>query len=1389
MLVGLAWFGVNRWQVRRHAAELLNQADAAEAQQRPDRAARFVGLYVGLVPGETEARTRYGRLLDRLAADSPRAREGALAVFEQVLLREPGRHDVRTRAATLAIELSHFDDAVQHLTILSADRPDDGEVRELFGLACEGRGEFARAAGHYRAALAAAPGRIKSYLHLARLLRGRQAQPAEAEAVLEKMVKANDKSYEAYLGRARFRLEGTPSAEATQAAGADVKAALRLAPQVVEVLLAAGELSAQLPGGLEDARGHLRAVVERYPHDVRGYEALARVELAAGRPQEAVRAFRRGLAKLADHPGLSWNLINLLIQQGEVAEAETLLGRLGKLDLPRPRLDYLRAALVLRRDGPVAGRRDLEAVRPLITDSHELLIQCDLLLAECAERVGELETEVLICRRALSIDGRQSGARLRLAGALLQLGRAEEALGECQRMMAFPAPPPAGWPLLARLLIRQNLNLPAGQQRWEDVERVLGNAAANQDPAEAALLRAEVLVARKETAGAHEALAKARRDQPKKGELWVASVDLAVRDGKPKLAQKILQDAERQLGDGASLRLARLRALLGGGTAGQSQKSLATLEEGLDRLTAEDQGRVLTALAEAHFQAGRTTEALRLWGEVARVRPNDLDARLRAFDLALHAEDEAGMEEALAAIRRLEGEGGTLGRYDEARRLIWRAFHGHKDGLARAREELAAVSKRRPGWSRVPLCLGQVWDAEGNEERALEQYLRAIEFGERQLDMIRRVIRLLHDRGRYTEAEMVLRRLPEQTLAFGDLPRLVAEISFRSGNYTRALEVARRAVQADSRDYRDYVWLGQVLWAAAQQAEVAPDQRRAAEAEAEQALSRGVELGGKKPEAWLAFVEYLARTGRREKAEALLEKARGQLPPEQAPLALGQGYAALNRPDKAREAFAQARAARPKDPTVLRVAAAFYLQANDLPAAEECLRKILELGGRDRSGSSWASSLLAIILAARGTDQQSREALKLVSRGPEDAGEDVDRERARAAVLAMRQGRAEHQEAIEILEHIGARQPLSSEDRFLLVQLYERVGNYPKARDRMLPLLKTGKARYLAHHVNALLQQGMAAEAVVWLAELEKAEPAALRTAFLKARLLKAQGRGAEAAPLLKRQAQGQDAPTLLGIAVLLEEVGCGADALELYEKHAGMAKRPEAVFPWARCLARQNQLDRALELCERAWEGCPPRAVAEATLDVLHAAHPGEAQYERVERRLKMVLDMQPGETGLVLCLANLHELRGRFQEAEALYRRVLERDPRSAVALNNLAWILALRDGKGEEALAQVGRAVEVLGPIPELLDTRAVASLAAGRTDAAVEDLTQALARPNLDPKVRFSITVHLAQAHRRAGNEALAKKAWQDAHAAGTRVDALHGLEREGYENLARELGRP
>ena len=216
----------------------------------------------------------------------------------------------------------------------------------------------------------------------------------------------------------------------------------------------------------------------------------------------------------------------------------------------------------------------------------------------------------------------------------------------------------------------------------------------------------------------------------------------------------------------------------------------------------------------------------------------------------------------------------------------------------------------------MPLLEADLEELHGNLEAAEECYRRAIELGERQPAVIRRVVQLLYERQRYPEAEQVIRKLLEQqqNLVTGDLGRLAAEIAVRNQHHERALELAGHAVPADSTDYRDHIWLGQIFWAIGRQPQ------------AENALRHAVRLADTVPDTWVALVHYLARTEQKNKAEAAIQDAQGKIPAERAPLALAQCYEALGRKDRAEEQYHLTLAAKPGDVLVLRSVADFYLR-------------------------------------------------------------------------------------------------------------------------------------------------------------------------------------------------------------------------------------------------------------------------------------------------------------------------------------------------------------------------------------------------------------------------------------------------------------------------------
>ena len=360
-----------------------------------------------------------------------------------------------------------------------------------------------------------------------------------------------------------------------------------------------------------------------------------------------------------------------------------------------------------------------------------------------------------------------------------------------------------------------------------------------------------------------------------------------------------------------------------------------------------------------------------------------------------------------------------------------------KAALAEARRSLSQAAKLRPNWALVPLAQGEVNDLEGNVDPAIAGYKQAIDLGVDRPDVLAQTAELLISRGRVPEADGLIQKArdAEGNLSDPRLQRLAAEIARQNGDTKQALTLARGLNLADSEDYRDHLWLGQVLASA--------EQPKEAEAE----LREAVALAGDVPETWSALVQFLARTDR-PAAEAAIKEAEKAIHGDQADLALGRLYMVVGRTDQARARFQAALDAQPDNVEALRSIANLDLIAGQLPEAQQQLRKLVELGAKDPDAAASARRLLAFLIAAGGNRQQSREALKLLGLDddvseyqpkPSDPVEDL---RAQAGVLATRPDRASARprSASSMRSTLGNRSPPATSSCWLSSNGSRKIG-------------------------------------------------------------------------------------------------------------------------------------------------------------------------------------------------------------------------------------------------------------------------------------------------------------------------------------------------------------
>lgn len=1394
----VGWFFLHRYQKNRKLGDYLTQAVRAEEEQKYDRASRLLRAYVLLAPADIDAKLRYAKLIEE-HVPTVKGKVDALGLYEQVLAQDPDRQETRRHAAEIAIQLGRIDAAFEHLKILQQSFPKDGQVLLLTGICLEARKRYDEAAAKYEESRQVDP-KPEAFARLATVYRTSLRRPDDADRVMNELVERLPNSYESYLTRAAFYWIHDRDNH-LQSTRKDAEEALKRAPDQPEVLLLNATIALDLAGSeatdaaertkhLDRARGDLTHGIEKNPKLVALPLLLADVEARAGRREEAIRVLREAKKQVpaAAQPEILFALAEHCTDAGDFAGSEDAVEQLRDMNQSAVKIDYVVARRLVKQGKWVEGSGILERIRPLLGDEPAKALQADLLLAGCYGQMAENERQLSAYSRAALAAPLDPRPRLGLAATYVSLGRTSEAIAEYERLTQMRGTTVGAWLSLARLRVYQTLSLPEADRKWNEVVKLLDAVEKSApDALDVVLLRAEVLAAQGDNAGARRLLTDARVKHPKAGELWFALARLAHRNGDSAGAAAALDDAAQQLGDSVDLRLTRIRLVLSKSVE-EATRGLQQLVQGAEKFPPDDRARLFQAIAGGYWILGNPAEASRLWKTVAELRPGELHVRMLLFDAALLADDESAMTRILDDIKQIEGDG-PIHMYGEATRLIWRAGRGDRTGLAEARRLLTAAGARRPGWTRIPLGLARIDEIEGDAGRALESYRLAVQYGERQTNVIRRLVQLLYERQQYAEADEVLRGLQARAPISDDLARLAAEVSLRNLNPDRALELARQAVPSDSKDYKERIWLGQILSATG----------RGVEAEKE--FRQAIDLAPDQPDPWVALILHHARRKESQQGEAVIKQAEEKLGgSEKGLLAMAQCYELLGQRDKAIARFQAVVKANPHEPGALRGAAQFYLTTGASEQSEPLLRSMLAPEAKAQATDLiWARRNLALITGLKGDEKGLGEAITLLDQNAA-RGETADDLRTRGMLFASRPAR--RREAIELFEKAEKVQPPRPDHEFILARLYEADGDWPKARERMLRLvgLKKDNSGYIASFANSLIRRGEWLEAEVWVGRLREIAPHSLIAIRLQVQVWTNRNRTTECTTLIREYAEAKDgdpvdpAARIVAAADLMEGVSlmdaanteAALAAEQYYSKYRDLTRKPESELPLAAYYGRHNQPNRALALCDRAIQaGCPIDQVAAVAASAVVSDSATDGHLQTVEGWVRQARTAKPESEELQFLFGTLRDRQRQFADAEAAYRALLARNPRHLGAMNNLAILLALT-GKATEGEKFAREAVALAQTQNEnLLDTRALVFIAAGKFEEARKDLEAAI---SLGGGGSAMTHYHRAVAYHKLHDKAKAQAAFKLAQEKRFRPSLLHPLERPMYEELVARLGK-
>lgn len=1424
----------HNYQMQRMAALFLQRAEDSEKSGDLKAAASNIARYLQFRPDDLDAAIRMALHLES-TANKPQDYQRVYYLFNRILLANPYHRMIRQKRANLILTTSNEPQfwrvAVKDLEILKAQiseelsqptiSPDRAaelgkeqiEIELLRAKSLEQLSMTEEAIEAYRSLLSIDPSQTDAYKRLAGLLDQSPDHRNEASEVLDALVRRNRNDSSAYVSRAyHYHQNGQ-----LPAAIEDAREAMNLDPENPEVLVLASTLVASekkangrvVSLDIQEIRDRLETALGKVPPDPADkdedekneavdvdrtremlIESLANLDVVSQQPDAAIQRLKKGLADSPNDLGLYWMLANILTREGRTDEAKQIFDEQLSLKLARP----LRQLLLARiHEANSEWREAIDACVGLSSSAalREVMPgEVELLRANCEGKLGHTHRQLLAYREAIKANPSSIVAITRLADTLTKLGRVNEAREVLKVLNKAPGITMA----LAQLEIAHNLQLPNVSRDWTEAERLLDVAAGQrEDLIEILITRAKVRVHQGNTRAAFELLNRARQEQPGRLKVWIAMMQLAISIGNFDEAFNILDQADEQFGQRPDLLLARLQLLPTKG-AEQARELIDKLAESLDDSLSQNQEQLLRGIAFAYEEINELDMARAYWKRVSDSDPTQIDVLRHRFDLALRAgdlESIAGEKGLLAEIGKIEGTKGPIYRLETARYQIALAQRGDRSQLENTRRSLQKLVDEAAMLEEVYVAIATLEQVDDNEEQIVNNFQRAIDHGSTDPRVVRYLAGYFNNRGKFRQANAVIEQFRKNSRRplSAEFGRMAAWTSAWNRDFEQAIDYAYRTVSPNSKDYREFIFLGQLYRAAGKNQQ------------AELSFLSALKLDKDSPETWVAWINFLREMDREDEIPGVLKDVDKQFPAADRPLALAQCYEAAREIETAEKYYRAALQANRKDPVLQQTVAEFFARKNQLDIAEKLLREVLaENSSATELQRVMARRTLALILGTGGSYPKFQEALRLLEHNLTEYAENTADLRVKASLLALRSSRQQRIQALKIFRRLENRAILQPDDQWTVARVNLSLGDWTRARTAILSLrdLLGESPDLLEFGIRAMMDNGDIKLAGEWLETLVKIRPDLLTTVELQARYQIVTRNVDKGLSIFKRATlpgkEGakpiasniQVATLLVNIAGALDRSGRAGDAQKVADeahKYLGDTSEmsAEQILLSVNLLSREFHYDQALEILEKGWTTLNPELIAPVSLGLLKRMPNNEPWLSKVENMINAAVKKSPDSASLIFQQANLAHLRGDYDAAIRFYREALARVPESSRIRNELAILLALRGQDLDEAFQLINGAIESVGPAAHLLDTRATIYLAMNQPRRAIEDLKSAIADAPSAAK-----HFHMAQAWLMAGNPMAANSAFGNAISAGLKRETIHPLELPALKDLQQQL---
>lgn len=1395
MIVGFvavgALIGVHRLQEDRIARALLWQADAAREKNSAADEIKYLTRYLEFVPRDAANILRLAKLL-KDQANTYRQLLRVQSLYETALRLAPEQLEPRKDAVEVSLLVGRYADALAHLELLLQHTPNDAYVYDQSGYCYTALGKYEDARRSLSKAIELDPSLVRAYDLLAFVLRKHLNLPEEGRSLVDALVSSNPLVAEAYLVRARYLRELQTNADIR----ADLDKTLELDPLNGEAMLLAAE-SAQTRGRIDVARQILQNVCELYVEDVRGYRALSWIELWLGDRQAGINWLKKGLERMPEQVELLATYGDLLAEDGQIEQVKPIIARLQKARAPRSAIDYLNLRLSMCQEKWSEALTGLNRLRTEVVDQPNFMVQIDTLLADIHNRQGNREEAMNCLRRAHNIDPNSVVVRAKLASAYVQLGLIDDAIREYRTLLQMPYAPSDVRVNLARLIVTRRRDLLASESNLRELQELITHASS--DPRwleEAKLLESQLLISRHRHADARAILEKATHDAPHILKLWLGLVSVVEQIDGPEAALRVLEQAIGKCGDLPEFRVRRVSLQLQN-PDNTRELIVANALSGAEKFNLDERNRLLNSLGELFMRDGELPIARRCFAAVLHHTPTHAESLRGQFNLALRQNDLDLANATLKQLEKLSGPESQQYLLLDARRQTYLAS---KDAahLPRAAATARDLVKQYPNHAQALHNLGRVYELQSDWSSAIAQYRLALNANPADIASFERVLLLYRNLRRFQQAEQLLTQAAKQAIIPAENLKAAVEMLAADLSEQALLRTCRTLVPAQSHNVRDRLWVARLL--------ASRGKFNDAIEECHQLLKVEAHNG----QVWTALVRYYGQIGDTDRAMQTIEQMKQAVPPARLASVLGDCYEALQLDDRLVEQGLAAIRDGTADLNTLRRTVRALVNLKRQPEARRILEQTINTQSHTITAQerAWARRNLALLLGSEIGITARRQALALIDINLNELRDSVEDQRARAVILANVLGLSEAErsrsltQAVSILESLTGRGNATPRDRFDLARLYTLNRQYDRARPILEKLLQEDprNSSVLAFHVNELLVRDDMLTATNWIKSLEEIQPPELPSTRVLARYYVLKGDLKRAQQTIDELAVRIPAGQSAGLIAKREQVG------KLYEEFARLAlgvvppkqnrfaqraaelykqcpRRPvHSPTHFAYLASLDGRPDEAIALLSANREQLTLAALVDSGMTILSHRHSEPAQINQVKAWLDEALKAEPKSQQLLLSLAEFQHLQQDYAAAERTYREALALNPHQVVALNNLAWLLAQRGEKLDEARRMVDRAIELIGHQGELLDTRARVLIAQREYARALDDLQQALSEAQTANRF-FTAAV----AHHRNDDRVAAIRAFRRARQLGLRPQLIDPLERQDYETLLKIAG--